>query len=101
MKKGESYRTKRDDKGKMHWVPMSHYLKTLDRTVEAGLTKSQAEWHAASYRSFGKNARAVRNMQNGTYSVWVGDRKSTKPSWKRNVEKVIRDAKRTVKKWPK
>jgi hypothetical protein len=30
-KKGESYRTKRNDKGKMVWVPMSKYLKSLDR----------------------------------------------------------------------
>jgi hypothetical protein len=29
--KKESYRTKRDDKGKMRWVPMSEYVSMLFR----------------------------------------------------------------------
>jgi hypothetical protein len=42
-----------------------------NRTVSAGLTKSQAEWEAATQRSMGKNARALRNIRDGTWSVWV------------------------------
>jgi hypothetical protein len=61
---------------------MKKYLKifrvkkrTYNRTENAGsgLTKSQAEWRAAFYRSVGKKTTVTKNMNNGTYTLWTRD----------------------------